>query len=255
MARSFLIAALALAIAWPAVAQVSAFDGVWQVDPRGRSPGGPHGSGGPGGPGGPPTPPQTDGGGPPLPENLASMLDRGDKRIYGQMTPAGRAMFATFDPKVLPANNCKSPGLPSIAMTPNLQAWRVSGGKLTIHHEYFDTHREIALDSAAPMTGPHTALGYAIGKLSGDTVTIETTGLAPAWGGLARNAPSSDARIVRETYRLDGPDTLRGQIEIEDAKYLNHPLRLSVTLHRAKAATEIVTFPCDLEASRRDAGG
>jgi hypothetical protein len=251
-------AAALVAAAPPALGAGSPFDGVWQVVPRGP-PGGPPGGGGPGGPRpqGPP-PGATQGaqrGGPRLPEKLAAMLDNGDRHVFGQMTPAGQAMFATFDPKLLPANNCRTPGLPSIAMTPDLQEWRVAGGKLTIHHENFDTRREIALDGAARPPGPPSVLGFASGKIEGGAVSFETTGLAAAWSGLGRNAPASDARVVREIYRLDGPDTLSGHIEIEDAKFLTTPIRLAVTLRRAPAGTKIESFPCDLEASKRDAGG
>jgi hypothetical protein len=279
LAARLALAAAVLSLALPVRAEPSPFEGVWQVTPM-RPPGARPPGGGPPGPAGGPrrgAGPNADGSislgapppeeeapdpnaldskvsGPKLPANLSAMLDRGDRHTWSQMTDAGQAMFTTFDPKKLPANNCKSPGLPSIAMTPNLQEWTMSGGKLSIHHENFDTRRDIALDTGARAAGPHTNLGHAVAKIDGARLTIETTGFTAAWSGLGRNAPSSDAKIVRETYQLEGPDTLRGQIEVEDAKFLKSPLRMRVLLHRAPAGTKIESFPCDLEASKRDLG-
>ena len=136
------------------------FSGAWQVD-RHRGPAGRRGPGDGRGPhdrrGPPPEgrgerlgPPDGPGGPGGEEVKIAGVnvpgLERGDRHTYSIMTPAGKAAFAAMDPLDLPANNCKSPGLPSIAMTPTLQIWSATGDTLTIHHEYYDTVREIHLD-------------------------------------------------------------------------------------------------------------
>ena len=179
-------------------------------------------------------------------------LTPADYMVRRIMTDAGREAFDAFDPGAHPANNCRSPGLPSIAMTPYLQEWRAGGDTLEITHEYFSTRRTVHFADVALESSELTALGLATGRFDGDTLVIRTVGAAPTSGGLSRNAPSSDARVVTESYRvLPGGDTIEGRIAIEDEKFLTRPLRLSLRLRRAEPGVELVLFPCDLEASRR----
>jgi hypothetical protein len=188
--------------------------------------------------------------------DAAKGLDHGDIHTRSLMTDAGKAKFATYDPLENPASNCQTPGLPSIAQIPELQEWSVAGDQLTIRHESWETTRVVNLGvqagEAARRDGPHTVLGYATGRMDDRTVVIETTHLNAEWGGLGRNAPGSDQRSVRETYRLVDHDTMEGVIEVSDPLYLTRPLIMPVTLKRQPAGTEIVVFPCDLEVSQRD---
>jgi hypothetical protein len=249
----------------PISAAYGDFTGVWLVDrrrgrrgPEGRrrpppnaprnggfGPGGPRGLGGSGGPGGP------EGEDVKIEGVNVPGLDRGDRRTYDMMTDAGKAAFAAMNPLDLPANNCKSPGLPSIAMTPNLQDWRQSGDVLTIHHEYYDTVREIRLDRRSHPAAVHTPAGDAVSWMDGDTLVIETTNLTAMAGGLGRNAPGSDARTVVERYRLS-PDkqTLDGEITLNDPKYLTRPMMLHVAMTKQPEGTKIETFPCSIESAR-----
>lgn len=243
-------AASALAAAPAAPAAVD-FSGVWQVDRHG-----PPGSGGPGGrrpgfgPGGGPRGGPPEGG--PEGGGDARGLDNGDRHVRSMMTAAGRAAFDSMDLAQHPTNNCQSPGLPSIAMTPNLQVWSQTGDEITIHHEYFDTLRDVKLIASAP-AGPVRQGGYTVGKVEGRTLTITTTGDAGHIGGLGRNAPSSDERVVVERYTLsaDG-QSMTGQMIIRDPKYLNGQLVLPLALTRAPAGTTMEIFPCDIEASHYD---
>ena len=57
-------------------------------------------------------------------------------RDPGNLPPDIQRKVISVDPKKLPANNCRSPGLPSIAMTPDLQEWTVTDGKLAIVSAY-----------------------------------------------------------------------------------------------------------------------
>jgi len=236
----------------------AAFTGAWQVSRDHRPPGGRRGprSGaargdrdfGPGGPGrrGDPTAAGDTS------NDKIPGLDRGDRHVRMLMTAAGRKAFDSMNPLDLPANNCKSPGLPSIVMTPNLQVWSLSGDTLTIHHEYYDTVRTIHLDRRThPADAKHTAAGDAVSWMDGDTLVIETADLAPTLGGLSRNAPSSDARTVTERYRLS-PDhnTLYGEMTLRDPKYLTRPLVVHVTMTRQPRGTKIETFPCSIDHAR-----
>lgn len=215
------------------------FEGVWQVQPRP-----PRGRGRARPPGRP---------GRPLgAEADEKGLTTADFRVRRMMTEAGQAAFDRFDPYELPANNCVSPGLPSIAMTPYLQEWRVTADTLHITHEYYSTRRTVHLNAETPADMEPALAGHATGRLEDGVLVIETTALAPTLGGLSRNAPSSDARVVTERYRvLPEGRVMEGHITIEDRKYLTQPLELSVRLRRAQPGVEIVLFPCDVEAARR----
>src|SRR5690606_22032676 len=113
-------------------AALASFEGVWDVRPAPR----------PGGPGA--RPPQAAGrpaaqnGPPPGPGRFARNaapegpdvpgLEGGDLNVYRQMTAAGRAAFEAMDPHDLPANNCRSGGVPTLAVIPfSSQDWSLDG--------------------------------------------------------------------------------------------------------------------------------
>jgi len=231
----------------------SDFNGVWAPVMKGppgqdrRGP--PDGVGGPGRFAGPDRP-----GAPPVisARDQLNGLDHGDIRTRSLMTEAGKAKFAEYDPLLHPASNCQTPGLPSIAQIPELQEWTVTADQLTVRHESWETTRIVHLGQTAHAAGPHTVLGYATGKIDDRSVVIDTTDLNAEWGGIGRNAPGSDQRTIRETYRLIDHDTMEGVIEVTDPLYLYRPLSMPVTLKRQPAGTRIVDFPCDIEVSRRD---
>ena len=178
-------------------------------------------------------------------------LARGDLRVFQQMTPAGKAAFKAMNPRDLPSNNCRSSGVPTLAVMPNAQSWSVDGDVLTIHHATFDTVRHIYFDGRK-VSGPPTQLGYAIGEYSYDVVTIITTNMQASLGALSRNAPGSAARSVIERYRLssDG-QSMDAEITVDDPLYLMHPIVLHAHLVKAPAGTKVEDFPCDVEASQR----
>lgn len=185
-------------------------------------------------------------------EDQAKGLDHGDMRTRDLMTDAGKAKFATYDPLLNPASNCQTPGLPSIAHIPELQEWTLDDDTLTIRHESWQTVRTAYLVPTASPEGPHTVLGHATARFEGTTLIIDTTHLNAQWAGLGRNAPGSDQRTVRETYRMIDHDTIRGVVEITDPLYLKRPMIMPITLRRQPKGTQIVDFPCDVEVSQRD---
>jgi len=178
-------------------------------------------------------------------------LAAGDRRVYRQMTPEGKAAFESMDPRQAPTNNCMAAGVPTLALVPQTQEWSLTDDALTIHHESFDTVRAVHLDGRLA-SGLPTQLGHAVGAFANGELTIVTTHMKASLGALSRNAPGSEARTVTERYRLS-PDqqSLNGTITVEDPRYLTQPLMLKVRLVRAPEGTEIVSFPCDVAASQR----
>ena len=219
---------------------VERFGGVWDVRPM-RPPRGPRNR--------PPAPPGRAGAASRAPN--VEGLDGGDRRVYQLMTPEGRAVFDKMDPRDLPTNNCRSSGVPTLAAVPYSQDWSLDGDVLTIHHEEFDTIRQIYFDGR-PADGPPTQLGHANGTFSDGVLTITTTHMKASLGALSRNAPGSDARAVTERYWLsDDGDGINGEITVEDPVFLTQAIRLRINLVRTPEGTEVLGFPCDPEASRR----
>ncbi len=178
-------------------------------------------------------------------------LDVGDRLVYRMMTLAGRAAFASMNPKDLPTNNCRSSGLPTLAKVPNVQEWSLIDDVLSIHYGEFDTVREIHLDASLADVTP-SQLGYSTGEFVNGVLTVTTSKLTASPGTLARNAPGSEKRTITEVYRLASHGRrITGTITIEDPLYLTKEIATSLTLVRAPEGTQLVSFPCDIEASQR----
>jgi hypothetical protein len=236
--------------------QLSDFAGMWESIPRGP---GPRGLGGPGRGGPPPGAGQRGDRPPPPGEDDASDLpgpnveglDRGDKMTYAIMTPAGRAAFEAMDPHDLPSNNCRSNGMPSLAMIPDLQDWSVGTDAIVIHYADFNTTRPVSL--GADPGGPSSYLGHSTAKFENGVLTITTTKLLASLGGLGRNAPGSGSRTVVERYSLsaDG-QRLTGTMTVHDPEYLTRDLVLPLSLSRAPEGSRIPDdVECSVEASQR----
>jgi hypothetical protein len=239
--------------------KVTDFTGMWEARP-------PRGPGGPGGPnGGPPDggpgrgePSAGQGFSPPLNEDDGKELggpdivglDRGDRMTYRIMTPAGQAAFAAMDPRKLPANNCQSNGLPTLALVPDLQQWAIEGNSLRIHYGDFGTRRSVYLGEGDIAARP-SHLGFSTGAVVDGELIITTTQLTASLGGLGRNAPGSASRTFVERYRLT-PDRQRltGTITVHDPEYLTRDLVLPINLVRVTDVSEIPDVECSVENSQ-----
>lgn len=178
-------------------------------------------------------------------------LDVGDRAVYRIMTPAGRRTFAAMNPRDLPTNNCMSSGLPTLAKVPNVQEWSLADEVLTIHYGEFDTVRTIFLDGR-PADVPPSQLGHSTGEFANGVLTIMTSNLIESLGALARNAPGSAERTIKEVYQLaESGRRVSGTITIEDPLFLTREIETSLILARASAGTRVESFPCDVQASQR----
>jgi hypothetical protein len=177
-------------------------------------------------------------------------LDRGDKMTFAIMTPKGRAAFEAMDPHDLPANNCKSNGLPSLVGIPDAQQWTFKGNVLTIKYADSDTVRTIYLDGRAD-SGPPSLYGHSVGTFANGELTVTTTDLIATPGGLGRNAPGSASRSYVEHYRLS-PDGTRiiGYLTVHDPDYLTRDLRLPINFMRSPKGTVIPDVGCNVADSQ-----
>jgi hypothetical protein len=197
----------------------------------------------------PPGAPEGDGAGLPGPD--IEGLDRGDKLIWAIMTSEGKSAFEAMNPHDLPANNCKSNGLPSLVGIPDLQEWTFNGEVLTIHYANFNTVRTIYLDGRAP-EGPPSLYGHSTGAFKDGELVVTTSNLVATPGGLGRNAPGSASRSYVEHYRISADGTqVTGSVTMHDPDYLTRNIDRPIGFQRAAEGSEIPIVGCSVEASQR----
>ncbi len=170
---------------------------------------------------------------------------------YSIMTPAGKAVFETMNPRDLPANNCLTNGLPSLVGIPDLQEWSLAGDVLTIHYADFNTTRTIYLDGRSD-DGPPSHLGHSTGQFANGELVVTTSNLTDTPGGLGRNAPGSASRTYVERYTLSADGTqVQGSVTIHDPEYLTRDMTMPISFSRAPEGSEIPDVGCSVEASQR----
>ena len=158
----------------------------------------------------------------------------GPNVFAGQLTAAGRAATDAYD------QVADDPALTCIAASP----WRTwddpssvalierDGNRITIRHEILDAVRQIYLDlESHPADMTPAPMGHSIGRLDGNTLTIETTAFST---GVFIPHPgivmSADAELT-EQLRFD-PATRQMHInwQLDDPAYYTAPLTGVFTL-------------------------
>jgi len=174
------------------------FAGNWQTEPRRR------GGGRPGG------------GGPP-----------GMDRFTNILTDAGKEAAAGYDDRFDdPALECSPSSIIRAWGEPNgVSQIELQDDRAIIRHEFMDTVRTVYLDGRQmPADFDRSLTGFSVGKINGNTMTIESSGFA---AGVLLPHPgvlhSEDMRVV-ETLTLsdDGQQVVR-EYEVVDPQYLNAP--------------------------------
>ena len=110
-------------------------------------------------------------------------------------------------------------------------------GLVTIISEAYMQVRHVYTDGRTfPADLDASFYGMSIGKWEGDTLTVETTGLAQVPRGLS--FPYSDKLKIIEKIRLSGPDSMTIETSAVDPEALTAPYTLSTrTLQRHRSWT------------------
>jgi hypothetical protein len=217
MWAAVLVAATGLALG--ASAEHPDLSGYWVS--QGGGPGAGPGGGRPPGPGGPPNGerPFPPGGGPP------GGGPPGGGRA--QPTEAGVAAAKGYEqPFDDPAIKCDIANI-LFGWTHDQNINEIVQGRntITLKYGYMDFVRTIHMDMAThPAKLPLTRGGHSIGKWEGDTLVVDTIGLAPGVLIPMAGVMFSDQAHVVERFTLDRTArTLTRAYTLEDARYLRQP--------------------------------
>jgi hypothetical protein len=154
-----------------------------------------------------------------------------------EFTPKAQAEIAAYKAKGnqdTDAANCLPPGMPGVMGQPYPIQVLVTPGEVTIIQEAYMQVRHVHTDGRDHPADPDlTFNGDSIGHWEGDTLVVDTVGLAPQAVLQAGVTHTKNEHIV-ERYRLSAPNMLEVKTTIEDpgvlakpwetnARYLRHP--------------------------------
>jgi hypothetical protein len=152
-----------------------------------------------------------------------------DLRYITNLTPAGRAAIANYDPfKDDPALHCRAASI--------VRAWEAPEGaseleqrtdRILVRHEYMDVRRTIWLtdsDEAMRAAEAPSPFGFSRGRYEGDTLVVETTRFTPGLLFGRPGVPTSAALRIVERIHLDDEARLINAWLVEDPLYFKEPV-------------------------------
>jgi hypothetical protein len=150
----------------------------------------------------------------------------GQRDVRPALTPKAQAEQAAYkaaNHQDTDAANCLPPGMPAIMSQPYPIQVLVTPGEVTIIQEAYMQVRHVHTDGRAHPADPDlTFNGDSIGHWEGDTLVVDTVGLAPE-AALQAGVSHSKAEHIVERYRLAQPDLLEVKTRIEDPGVLAAP--------------------------------
>ena len=148
-----------------------------------------------------------------------------DTYVKSRMTPAVLASFPidpADDPGLL---KCEPWGLARQIFAPHqIEIKRLANDRVQLHYGEWDAHRIVYLDGRARPAGQApTRLGHSVGRWDGDTLVVETTGIAE--NQMIWRARHSDQLRVSERFtRSDDGMMLHLTATLTDPWSLHEPL-------------------------------
>lgn len=153
------------------------------------------------------------------------------------LTPKAAAEQAAYKARKVDdtdAANCLPPGMPAIMGQPYPIQVLTTPGEVTIIQEAYMQVRHVHTDGRDHPADPDlTFNGDSIGHWEGDTLVIDTVGLAPQAVLQAGVTHSKNEHIV-ERFRLAQPDLLEVKTRIEDPGVLDKPWEFTARYARHK---------------------
>ena len=147
------------------------------------------------------------------------------------LTTEGRRQDAEFDPANDPVNTCEPVGLIRQVLQP--LPWKIEqyDDRVVFRFEYEDTVRTIHMDGREhPADLTPSRLGHAIGWYDGETLVVETRGIAPGvYAHIVDNGALNSAGAVtieRYTKSTDG-NRLDVEFTVVDPLILRKPLAIN----------------------------
>ena len=123
------------------------------------------------------------------------------------------------NPTRLGARGCFPPGVPRIYLHPLLMEIIQIPGRIFLRFEFDHILREIWMDGRGhPSDLPSSYMGHSIGKWSGETLVVDTTGFNDkTWLDRVGHRHSEDLHVIERFHRVNH-ETLQDDITVEDPK-------------------------------------
>lgn len=182
-----------------------------------------------------------------VPLTYANPLARLGEDGY-QLTEAGRATQALWDPEEDPALSCIPPGMPTVMANPYPVSFEDRGDSIFMRLEEWDGERIIYLDGEGEPSQPR--MGRSTGRWEGSTLAVQTRDID--WRYVDDvGTPQSEEVVINERFTLseDGTD-LVWVAELIDAVNFTEPVPLEVHWTWLPGR-EVKPFNCELPADRQ----
>jgi len=159
----------------------------------------------------------------------------GQRQVTPVFTPPAAAELAAYQAKKIEdtdAANCVPPGMPRIMSWPYPVQVLVTPGEVTLVLEGDMQVRHIHTDGRDHPADPDlTFNGDSVGHWEGDTLVVDTVGLAPQ-AAIAQGVTHSKAEHIVERFRLSDPNVLEVKTRVEDPGVLAKPWEFSARYTR-----------------------
>ena len=150
----------------------------------------------------------------------------GQREVLPVLTPKAAAEQAAWKAKKVEdteAANCLPPGMPRIMSWPYPVQVLVNPGEVTLVLEGDMQVRHIHTDGRDHPADPDlTFNGDSIGHWEGDTLVVDTVGLAPQ-AAIAQGVAHGKSEHIVERFRLSDPNVLEVKTRVEDPSILAKP--------------------------------
>ena len=159
----------------------------------------------------------------------------GQRDLLPVLAPKAAAEQAAYQAKKIEdteAANCVPPGMPRIMSWPYPVQVLVTPGEVTLVLEGDMQVRHIHTDGRGHPADPDlTFNGDSIGHWEGDTLVVDTVGLAPQ-AAIAQGVTHSNGERIVERFRLSDPNLLEVMTRIEDPSVLAKPWEFTARYRR-----------------------
>ena len=150
------------------------------------------------------------------------------------------------EPLATLGSECMPYGMPTMMAVANYPMEILqTPGQVTVVTEVHSEVRRVFLDRPQLKTDevPPGYYGRSVGRWDGDTLVIETIGIAPQVAGY-QSLPHSPELRITERLTLTTPDVLQDQIMLDDPVVLEKPVTYTLA-YRRLPKYEMVEFVCD----------
>ena len=144
-----------------------------------------------------------------------------------------------------PAVKCYMPGIPRATYMPFPFQIVQTPSAIMVAYEFTSSTRVIHLDRPGTQAELPSWMGYSLGRFKGDELVVDVTSQVPdTWFDAAGNFHSDELQVT-ERYTRTGPNTLRYEATIDDAKVFTRPWKISMPLYRRlEPGAQILEFKC-----------